>query len=196
MKKTLLILLLLPMLASAQSFNVFDIDTSEYPIMKAKFYSIDENGNQILNHTTSDFEITENGNPAEVLSVSCPVPKAEPVSFVIAVDVSGSMSGEELVILKNSLKSFIDIVPNDGSEVGIIAFNGGNHYVSDFTQNKSKLKSRVDALSAGGGTDFDAAFINPVAGALLAMEEAKFLNRNVIYYYRWKSKWRRKCDNN
>ena len=180
MKKIILILLLLPLIASAQSFNVFDIDTSEYPIMKAKFYSIDENGDQILNHTTSDFEITENGNPAEVLSVSCPDPKTEPVSFVIAVDVSGSMSGEEIVTLKNSLKYFIDLVTNDGSEVAIIAFNSGNHYISDFTQNKSKLKSRVDALSASGGTDFDAAFINPVAGALLAMEKAKHTNRNVI----------------
>jgi len=42
---------MLPMIASAQYFDVFDIDTSEYPIMKAKFYSIDANGKQILNQT-------------------------------------------------------------------------------------------------------------------------------------------------
>jgi uncharacterized protein YegL len=148
--------------------------------MKAKFYSIDENGDQILNHTTSDFEITENGNPVEVLTVSCPVPKAEPVSFVIAVDVSGSMRGEEIVTLKNSLNYFIDLVPNDGSEVAIIAFNSGNHFISDFTRDKSKLKSKISALSAGGGTSFDAAFTNHVAGALIAIEKAKHQNRNVI----------------
>ena len=77
-QKVILSLLFLPIIASAQSFNVFDIDTSEYPITKAKFYSIDENGDQILNHTTSDFEITENGNTAEVLSVSCSYNEPDP----------------------------------------------------------------------------------------------------------------------
>ena len=76
---------MLPMIASAQYFDVFDIDTSEYPIMKAKFYSIDANGKQILNHTPTDFEITENGEPRDVISVSCPPQNEEPFSFVITI---------------------------------------------------------------------------------------------------------------
>ncbi len=180
MKKAILILLLLPIIASSQSFDVFAIDTSDYPVMKAKFFSVDENGDQILNHTTSDFEITENGNPAEVLSVSCPEMNDEPISIVIAVDISGSMEGERINTLKNSLNFFIDLVPNNGSEVAVIAFNSKNYFVSDFSRNKKKLKSNISNLSANGSTDFDAAFINPVAGALVAMDKAQYANRNVV----------------
>ncbi len=180
MKKAILILLLLPIIASSQTFNVFDIDTTDYPVMKAKFFSTDVNNNTLMNFTTSDFEITENGNPAEVLSVSCIPEKSIQSSIVVAVDISGSMRGEELEILKNSIKHFVDLIPDDGTELCITAFNSGNHFISDFSTNKTVLKSKIDDLSAGGGTDFDAAFLNPMAGALLAVENGRFLNKSVI----------------
>jgi len=166
------------MIASAQYFDVFDIDTNEYPIMKAKFYSIDANGKQILNHTPTDFEITENGEPRDVISVSCPIPRDEPFSIVLAIDISESM--DSLEIIKSQIKAFIDKLPLNGSEIAIIAFNQNNYFISDFSTNKALLKEKVHYLIAGGGTDFNAAFINPVAGSLLAMEKAKFNNRNVI----------------
>ena len=180
MKKAILLILLLPMLATAQYFDVFDIDTSEYPIMKAKFYSIDANGKQILNHTPADFEITENGEPRDVISVSCPQQVEEPFSVVIAVDISSSMSGSRIENSKNAIKSFIDMVPDNGSEVAIIAFNSKNFYVSDFSSNKDRLKIKVENLNAGGGTNFDAAFINQVASSLLAIKKAKNKNKSVI----------------
>ena len=180
MKKAILLILLLPMLASAQYFEVFDIDTTDYPIMKAKFYSADANGNQILNHTPADFQITENGEPRDVIRVSCPIPRDEPFSVVIAVDVSGSMSGESIKNAKESIKILIDMIPNNGSEVAIIAFNSGNYYISDFTTNKSQLKVKVENLKADGGADFNAAFINPMAGALLAIDKAKHKLKGVL----------------
>jgi len=180
MKKVILLILLLPMLASAQYFEVFDIDTSEYPIMKAKFYSIDANGKQILNHTPADFEITENGEPRDVISVSCPPQNDVPFSVVIAIDVSGSMIGENIEHTKTAIKTFIDLLPNNGSELAIIAFNHENYFINDFTTNKSKLKSKVDNLKIGGGTDFNAAFLNPLAGSLLTIEKAKYQKRSVV----------------
>ena len=180
MKKAILLFLLLPMLASAQYFDVFDIDNSEYQIMKAKFYSIDANGKQILNHTQADFEITENGEPRDVISVSCPKRKSDPISVVIAIDVSGSMTGEYSRISRTAIKSFIDMVPNDGSEIALIGFSHENYFLSDFSVDKANLKSIVDNLEADGGTDFDAAFLYPVAGALIGMEKAKFKNRSII----------------
>lgn len=149
------------MLASAQYFEVFDIDTSEYPIMKAKFYSIDANGKQILNHTPADFEITENGEPRDVISVSCPKQNEDPFSVVIAVDVSSSMSGDRIQNSKQAIKSFIDLMPNNESEVAIIAFNDGNYFISDFSTNKAQLKSKVEGLTAGGATVYSG---NPEIG--------------------------------
>ncbi|MER3328910.1 MAG: vWA domain-containing protein, partial [Candidatus Kapaibacterium sp.] len=100
--------------------------------------------------------------------------------MVIAVDVSGSMGPEKIKNVKVAIRSFIDQMPENGSEIAIIAFNDGNYYLSDFSSNKAKLKEKAHYLIEGGDTDFDAAFISPIAGALLAIEKAKFDNRNVI----------------
>ena len=180
MKKTILLFLLLPMLASAQYFDVFDIDTSEYPIMKAKFYSTDANGKQILNHTPDDFEITENGEPRDVIDIRCPIQNVEPFSIVIAIDVSGSMKGERINSAINAIKSFVNLVPNNGSEIAIIAFNNSNYFVSDFTSKKEKIISKVDGLNSGGGTNFNSAFLNPLASSLLIIDKAKHQNRSVV----------------
>ncbi|MBM2815225.1 MAG: putative sensor protein [Ignavibacteria bacterium] len=51
----------------SQSLSVFDIDTTNFPTMKAKFYATDKDNNQILNFSPSDFEIKENGIPRTVV---------------------------------------------------------------------------------------------------------------------------------
>ena len=168
------------MLASAQYFDVFDIDTSDYPIMKAKFYSIGTNGKQILNHKQSDFEITENGEPRNIINLKCPIPTGDPFSIVIAVDVSGSMGGERIKNAAKAIKSFIDLVPDNGSEISIVAFSTKNFYISDFTRNKGQLISKIENLTTFGGTDFDAAFINTLAGSLLTFDKAKHNKKSVI----------------
>ncbi len=76
MKKLIcIILLLIPYSAFSQSLSVFDINTDDFPIVKAKFYAFDENGEQITDLTPDDFKITENGVEREVLSVACPPPQ-------------------------------------------------------------------------------------------------------------------------
>ncbi len=177
MKKAILtLLLLLPLAAQAQSLSVFDIDTTDYPIMRAKFYVFDENRDQIINLSPSDFEITENGEQRDVISVSCPEPK-EPVaiSSVLTIDVSGSMTtGTKLNTAKEAGKAWINGLPLGKSECAITAFDTRNNMIQDFTTNRSRLLEKLNILSAGGGTDFDAGFINPMSGALLAAEKGKY----------------------
>jgi hypothetical protein len=57
--------------ASAQSFSVFDIDTSNFPIMKAKFYAFDDKSVQ-QNPSTSEIAVREDGAQRTVLSITCP----------------------------------------------------------------------------------------------------------------------------
>lgn len=180
MCRIIVLILLIPFILSAQSFKVFDIDTSDYPLMKAKFYSQDIDGKQLLNYSPNDFEITENGEPRKVISVSCPEITEEPISLVLAIDISGSMSGEGIIRLKESIKDFIDYIPNNGSELAIIAFNTENYFVSDFSTNKAQLKLKVENLNVDGGTDFNAAFIKPIAGALLTINNSKFQKRGIV----------------
>jgi uncharacterized protein (TIGR02145 family) len=176
MKKTIfLLLLMLCYSAYAQSLSVFDIDTYAFPVMKAKFYAFDAGGKQIKSLTTSDFKLTENGMDRTVLSVTCPPDKpAQRLSSVIVIDVSGSMTGTPLAIAKTTAKTWVNALPLGQSECSVTSFDDGNYFNQDFTTNRNKLLSAVDAVGHGGGTDYNKALIEPVASGILVAKAGKY----------------------
>ena len=75
--------------ASAQSITLADVDASNFPIMKGKFYAFDAAGNQ-QQPSVGELSLTENGQQRTITSVTCPPqqpPKA--LSVVLVIDVSG-----------------------------------------------------------------------------------------------------------
>ncbi len=165
---TILVAVLFAYIANGQSFTVFDIDNSNYPTMRAKFYAFDENYNHVTDLSISDFEMFANGDECQITNVSCPPPKEpEAISSVLVIDVSGSMAGNNLNIAKEAAKSWINALPLGKSECAITAFDHYNYLIQDFSQNRTSLLERTETLSAIGGTDYDAALINPMAGGLL-----------------------------
>ncbi len=177
MKKAILILLLLPLIASAQLFRVFDIDTSEYPIMKAKFYSVDENGDQILNHTTSDFEITENGSPAEVLSVSCPDPLPIPISVGIMVDTYYNIN-----LARHGAERFVNFLKMPQNEIGFTYMDGRPLLFQDFTKDKSKVRNSSKQIPpAPGGASVSEMFFDEYAGGIELIKNREAQNRVLIF---------------
>ncbi len=150
---------------------MFDVDPSNFPTVKAKFYAFDANGDQLLSLTPQDFSLKEDGIDRNVTSVSCP-PKSEPavLSSVLTIDISGSMQGQGIQMAKSAAEAWIDALPGNGSECALTAFTTDNFIVNDFTTDKNQLKNSMATLLAGGGTDFDAALLNPLAGSLLIAE--------------------------
>jgi hypothetical protein len=62
MKNTLLLLIFfLPGILLSQSLSIFDVDTSSFPTIRAKFYALEADGKQITNLSPTDFELLENG---------------------------------------------------------------------------------------------------------------------------------------
>jgi len=62
MKKIILILTIITScIASSQSLSLFDIDTTNFPTIKAKFFAFDENGNQITNLSPSSLLLMRMG---------------------------------------------------------------------------------------------------------------------------------------
>ena len=174
-KITLLLFIIFAGNAYSQVFTVFDIDTTDYPVMKAKFYAFDEDGNQIRNLFPDDFEVFENGTKREVLSISCPEPKpSQAISSVLTIDVSGSMTGQSLINAQSAARAWVNGLPLGKSECAITTFNLGNYFNQDFTTDRNKLINAINNLSAGGGTSFDAGFINIMAGGLIAAEKGKY----------------------
>jgi len=91
-KLTLILFILIGYVAYSQSLTLFDIDASNFPTIRAKFYAIDKDGKQIVSLSPSDFELKENGIKRNITFVSCPTPKPpQALSSVLVMDVSGSM---------------------------------------------------------------------------------------------------------
>ena len=182
MKKAIItLLLLLPIAAQAQSLKLFDIDTTDYPVIRAKIWAFDKNGKQITNLSPSDFEITEDGVLRDVISVSCPEQQpANAVSSVLSFDISASMLGENMSMAKKAGTVWINGLSLGINECAITSFDLKNYLNQDFTTNKDKLLNALNSLQTLGSTNFDAGFIDPMAGALLVAEKGD-LKRVVVF---------------
>ena len=166
--------------AYSQSLSIFDVDTTNFPVMKAKFFTFDKDGNQIRPNS-SDFSITENSQPRTVLNVTCPSPKPQvPLSSVLVFDVSGSMSGSPLQLEKDVANTWINMLDLGNSDCAITSFSDDNYINQDFTSNKNKLVNGINSLGIIGSTDYNAAMIDPAAGSVLIAKTGK--NKRIIIF--------------
>jgi len=159
---------------------LFSLDASSFPKLKANFYAFSKDGYQMINLSIPDFRITENEIERKITFISCPTPKPpKPISAVLTLDVSGSMLNGGLDKAKEAAVAWVNAMPGN-SECAITSFDTRNTLHQDFTNDKQKLKDAIYSMRAGGGTNFDAGFINPVAGALLIAENGK--NKRVVVF--------------
>ncbi|PKL86656.1 MAG: hypothetical protein CVV22_00775 [Ignavibacteriae bacterium HGW-Ignavibacteriae-1] len=176
MKKSLLLLIFfIPGILLSQSLSLFDVDVSNFPRIRAKFYAFDADGNQIRNLSPSDFELLENGVQRAVTNLSCPAPKPPiAISSVLTIDISRSMLGQRLENAKAASRTWVDGLSLGKSECALTTFNSTNYFIQDFTTDRNKLLNAIQKLNAGGGTDFNSGFIYPMAGALIAAENGLY----------------------
>ena len=167
MKKLfLLVINLLPLIIFAQQLEIFKIDTSNYPIVSAEFLALDEKMNLIKDLTIDDCTISENEILQRVIRVENPKDTNIAQSVVMVVDVSGSMSGTNIELAKESITEFINLTPFSTTEVAIISFDNNVYVNQDFTRNKAKLLSAVSKLRASGGTNYNVALSDQKNSAL------------------------------
>uniref|UniRef100_A0A0E0LQT9 VWFA domain-containing protein n=1 Tax=Oryza punctata TaxID=4537 RepID=A0A0E0LQT9_ORYPU len=79
-----------------------------------------------------------------------------PLDLVTVLDVSGSMTGYKLTLLKSAMGFVIDMLgPND--RLAVVSFSGDAHRVIRLTRmsndGKASAKNAVKSLAAGGGTN-------------------------------------------
>ncbi len=173
-KLTIIFALFISYIANSQSLSIFDIDTTNFPIMKAKFWAFAQDGKQITNLTPSDFELKENGQLRKVTKVSCPVPKPPlALSSVLVFDVSGSMRGSNMNLAKEAATLWVNSLPLGKSECAVTSFENLNYLNQDFTTERTKLLNAINGLQTNGGTNYDAALINPLAGGLIITKNGK-----------------------
>lgn len=173
MKKFILFLVVIVSYsASGQSFSVFNIDTTAFPTIKAKFYAFDKDGKQITGLSPGQINVFEDGVERKVLNVSCPEPKPPvPISLAISVDISGSMSysndGPPPIQLSSlTISNLVDFIATPPSEIALQSCDDKALILQDFTKNKTVIKDKLAALHALGNNDFVEQLLNPHSGLL------------------------------
>lgn len=123
-------------------------------------YSYDINGMVHVQarqgNSTLDLPIREEPVPADMSKYGQPInpedmkPVAEPLSVVMAVDVSGSMSGEPIKDALDAMCHFVDNFedyPGD-VQIGAIAVSDESKIVQPLTRNLSKCKSSIRSITS------------------------------------------------
>ena len=134
-------------------------DKSNNPTTIKIQYSYDINGMVHVQarqgNGTVDLPIREESVPADMSKYGRPIdpedmrPSAQPLSVVMAVDVSGSMSGQPIDDAKNAMCHFVDNFedyPGD-VEIGVIAVSDRSQVVQPLSSNLKKCKASIRSIT-------------------------------------------------
>ncbi|MDQ0091070.1 hypothetical protein J2T12_004496, partial [Paenibacillus anaericanus] len=79
---------------------------------------------------------------------------------VLVMDRSGSMDGSRMTKAKEAAKKFVDnlLIKDSKTRIAVVSFSKGVTTESDFkgTEGKESLKTKIDGISADGGTNIQA----------------------------------------
>jgi VWFA-related protein len=132
--------ILLPVIpASAQSDDVLRIDTD---LAAFEITVTDKDGNPVRNLDSKDFRVIEDGMPRQI-DFFQPIKKEDPtrpLSVVFALDVSGSMTPQELERLRSAMDTFIKKLADYNSYFAITAFGMDVMTLQGFTNRPDKLE--------------------------------------------------------
>lgn len=162
---TLLVLLLSAFILPAQgqtgglALHIEQVDTTAYPAITIRLNAWDASGLPLSGLNTADFSLREdNGAPFHPASLQ--VDSEAPLGVVLALDISGSMSGQPLTDAKVAAARFLDRL-KPGDRAALVAFsdpvdtdpaqlNPARELA--FTTDLAPLYDLVEKLEAGGQT--------------------------------------------
>jgi outer membrane protein OmpA-like peptidoglycan-associated protein len=164
-----------------QQLTLFNIDTSNYPKVKANFFAMDNAEKQIIRFTEDDVFITENTLMQQVIKVVNPITvQPKQISLVLTIDVSSSMVDSYLKLAISAANAIVSKLPLDKSECAITSFDDASYVHTDFTRDRNKLQKSIETLQPRGGTDYDKGFTALHAGGLDILK--KGLHEKVLIF--------------
>lgn len=175
----------------AQHLNIWNIDTKDFPTVRAQFHLFDAQGNLIRGLTPSDIEVREDGVLRTVRSVTCPPEKPKPIlSVAMSIDISGSMGGgldgpPPVELGKSTARELARLIDLPPSEMALQLCDHRARFQLDFTTNRERFLRAIEPAKAVGGNDFVEHLLNPNAGLLNIAKAGRFRRVAVLYTDAW-----------
>jgi VWFA-related protein len=170
----LLCLLLLPAVpARAQGdlyVSVDAVDTASFPNVQVDVTVRNQYGVPVADLEQVEFMVTEDGNPQPLALVGRPDRRQNeefPMSVVVVLDISGSMTGTPLARAKEAAANLLKQLEYGGGRAGVIAFSNtidldpgvDPDREHPITGDFAPLYALIDGLKPGGWTPlYDAAY--------------------------------------
>lgn len=110
--------------------------------------AIDAEGRPVKNLRQEDFKLYSDGveQPISFFQIEQRQGEARPLAVVFALDVSGSMTADELERLRHALRSFSGHLSNHPAVYAVIAFGMNVKTVQKFTSDPKKLDDSLDRI--------------------------------------------------
>ncbi|HZJ43959.1 MAG TPA: VWA domain-containing protein [Pyrinomonadaceae bacterium] len=132
--------------AEQQAEDVIRVDTD---LVSVDVTAMDTEGRPVRNLRPEDFKVYSDGVQQEVSFFQIEKRQGEPrpLAVVFALDVSGSMTSEEMNRLRLALKSFSDQLSNHSVLYAVMTFGMRVKTVQKLTNQPNKLDDAVERLS-------------------------------------------------
>ena len=130
---------------SQDSGDVIRVDTE---LVTFEVAVTDKNGKPVRGLDAGDFKIFEDGveRPVEFFEPIKKTDDGRPLSIVFALDVSGSVTGDELIALRNALQSFVSRLADYNSYFAVMTFGMQVKTLQSFTNRPDKLEKTFGKL--------------------------------------------------
>jgi VWFA-related protein len=134
---------------SQVSDDVIRIETELVPF---EVTVTDKNGKPVRGLEAKDFKIFENGveRPIDFFEPVRRNDAGRPLSIVFALDVSGSMTQNELLRLRDALRSFVKRLADYNSYFAVLTFGMEVKTLQSFTNRPDKLEKTFEKILRDG----------------------------------------------
>lgn len=133
---------------SIRAQNSDDVIRVETDLIPFEVSVTDKNGNPVRGLEAKDFRLFEDGveRPIEFFEPIRKSVAGRPLSIVFALDVSGSMTAEELARLRDALQKFVARLADYNSYFAVMTFGMNVKILQSFTNRPDKLEKTFDKL--------------------------------------------------
>ncbi len=107
----------------------------------------DAQGKTVRGLEAANFRVKVDGRDLHPLALSRSTPGGEPLSIVLAIDISSSMKGEGIKAAAAGASAFVDRL-GKRDLCSLIAFGSGVHQLTEFTSDHERIKTALAHLEA------------------------------------------------